>query len=85
MFFSQMGHLMPITYLPLTSQFTYLPTHPPTYILPTYLPTHLPRCSTYLPTYSPINNLPTHSPISYNLLIYVTHNLVMMCQNKHVK
>jgi hypothetical protein len=49
MFFSQMGHFMPITYPPPTShlQFynlhTFLPTHPPTYldVLPTYLLTYI--------------------------------------------
>jgi hypothetical protein len=54
MFFNQMGHFMPITYLPPTShlQFYYLPTHPFAYLL-----THPP---TYLITYSPTNYLPTH-------------------------
>jgi branched-subunit amino acid transport protein len=47
MFFSQMGHLMAITYLPRIYNLiiylpTYLPTHPPTYMyyLPTYPPTY---------------------------------------------
>jgi hypothetical protein len=57
--FSQMGHIMPITYLLPTShlQFYNLPTYPPTYldVIPTYyLPTHL---LIYLPTYPP-----THPP-----------------------
>jgi hypothetical protein len=63
MFSSQMGHLMPITYLPptshlllqptyLPSKMYYLPTNPPTYldVIPTSTPIHPP---TYLPTIPP--------------------------------
>jgi hypothetical protein len=53
--FSQMGHLMPITYLLLTYQPTHLPwcntylsTHPPTYLHIYYLPTYLDVLPTYL-------------------------------------
>jgi hypothetical protein len=74
MFFNQMGHLMPITYLPPPTflQPTYLdviPTYlPPTILQPTYLdvvptyqPTHVPRCNTYVPTHPP-TYLATHPP-----------------------
>jgi hypothetical protein len=53
----QMGHFMPITYLPPTShlQFYNLPTNQPTYlnVLPIYQPTHPPAYlqTIYLPTY----------------------------------
>jgi len=82
MFFSQMGYLMLITYLPPTShlQFynlqTYLLTHPPT-----YLPTHLLKRITYLPiqppiTYLHINYLPTHPPTYlYVLPTYLSNYL----------
>jgi hypothetical protein len=70
MFFSQMGHLMPITYLLPTShlQFYNLPTY--LNVLPTYQPTHLPKCDTYLlptrpPTYLHIYYLPTYIPTTY--------------------
>jgi len=73
MFFNQMGHLMPITYLFPTShlQFynlpTYLPTHPPTYMdVPLtfshmyYVLTYPPTClPIYLPTYLPTRPLDT--------------------------
>jgi len=52
----------------------YLHTHPPTYIYTYYLPAH----ATYPPTYLPMN---THPPISYNLPIFIPHNLVVMCWN----
>jgi hypothetical protein len=47
MFFSQMGHIMPITYLPPTSHLQF-------YNLPTYPPTHLPF-SYNLFTFIPLN------------------------------
>ncbi len=85
-----------ITYLPIHPLLTYLhinylptyPTaHPPTwmYYLPTFPHTYFHTCTTYLPTYLPTYYLPTHPPISYNLPTFIPHNLVMMCQNKHVK
>jgi hypothetical protein len=68
---------------------TYLPTHPPTYLLlltypPIYLPTYYNLSTylliiTYLFTYLPTHllkiyyDLPTHQPT------YVPHNLVVMC------
>ncbi len=58
MFFNQIGHLMPITYLLLTShlQFTnYLPTQ--MYYLFTNPPTYLNVIPTYLPAYPPTYNL----------------------------
>jgi hypothetical protein len=77
MFFSQMGHLMPITYLPPTSHLQF-------YNLPTYLP----KCTTFLLTHPPTYLLPSppsHPPISYNLPIFIPHSLVVMSQNKHKK
>jgi hypothetical protein len=56
---------------------TNLPTHPSTYLpTTTYLPTHLTIYYIDLPT---CIYLPTQPPT------YVSHSLVVMCQNKHVK
>jgi hypothetical protein len=71
-------HLLKCT----THLLTYAPTYSPTYHLPTYPPLtciHSTYLSIYLFIYSP-----THPPTSYNLPIYIFHNLVVMCQNKHV-
>jgi hypothetical protein len=65
MFYSQIGHLMPITYLlpnPHLQSYnlhTYLTTHPPTY--------YLARCIIYLPTY-----LHIHPPITYLCIKYLS-------------
>jgi hypothetical protein len=67
---------------------TYVPSHKPTtiHVLCIYIPTHIPTYIlpthplAYLFTYSS-----THPPISYNLPTFILHNLVVTCQNKHVK
>jgi hypothetical protein len=48
------------------------------YYIPTYPPARL-------FTYSPTTYLPIHPPIFYNLPTFILHNLVVKCQNKHVK
>jgi hypothetical protein len=71
MSFNQMGHLMPITYLPFIS-------HLQSYNLPTYQPTHSPKCNMYLlshpPTYLNVlfTYLPTYTP-TYLPTYLLTH------------
>jgi hypothetical protein len=83
MFSNQMGHLMPITYLPPPTflQPTYLPPTilQPTYldVVPTYQPAHVPRCNTYVPIHPP-TYLAIHPPTTY-LPTFVLHSLIMMC------
>jgi len=75
---------------------TYLPTHPPTYLLqPTYLPTHPPTyllCTIYyyLPTHLPTHPstylltttyLHAHLPINYYLHIYPPPHILITHYN----
>ncbi len=72
MFSNQMGHLLPITYLCLTS-------HLQSYYLPTYQPTtHLLKCTPYLLVHPPItylhiNYLPTNPPTHLDVLLIHPH------------
>ncbi len=79
----------PPTYLDVIPTY-YQPTHLPTYLpihpLITYLhinltrlPTHPPTYLDVLPTYLFTHYVPTYPPT------YLPHNLVVKCQNKHVK
>jgi hypothetical protein len=73
----------------------YLPNFPHTYLhtcITYYIPTHLHGRTTHLISHKPtyIHVLcttypPTHPSISYNMPTFILHNLIMKCQNKHVK
>ncbi len=71
MFFSQMGHLTPISYLP---------TLPPTwmYYLPSHTPTSIHLLCTYIPTHLPTYILLTH-PLVYLFTYLSTHLLTYSC------
>jgi hypothetical protein len=57
----------------------YLIAHPLTDLFTNHPPTHL-SINYYL-----LTCLAIHPPTFYNIPTYVLHNLVMMCQNKHMK